>query len=128
MRQQCLIVEAVGLFSKIFGRKQSNPAPEHGVIIHFQYGKDSLDPLFNLETQLEESLANEDVGEYDGHEIAVDYSDGFLYFYGSNAEHLFKSVKQILESTDFMRGAKVKLRFGPPEDGVKEIELILGEN
>jgi hypothetical protein len=42
--------------------------------------------------------------------------------YGPNAEVLFKTVKQTLEATDFMSGAKAKLRFGPPEDGVKEIE------
>ena len=41
--------------------------------------------------------------------------------YGPDAEKLFEGVKPIMESTDFLRGADVKLRFGPPEDGVKEI-------
>jgi len=97
------------------------------VIIHFQYGKEDLDPLHHLERQLEDILTDKTVGDYDGHEIATDYSDGFLYLYGDNAEQLFKKIRETLESTDFMMGARVKLRFGPPQDGVKEIELIIGE-
>jgi hypothetical protein len=118
----------MGLLNKLFGRQKSSPTTEHGVIIHFQYGKDNLDPLHQLESRLRSILADKTVGEHDGHEIAVDYSDGFLYLYGANAELLFKKIKNTLESTDFMTGAKVKLRFGPPEDGVKEIELTLGES
>ena len=34
-----------------------------------------------------------------------------------------KAVKPTLEETEFIEGAKAKLRFGPPEDGVKEIEF-----
>jgi hypothetical protein len=45
--------------------------------------------------------------------------------YGPNAELLFKGVKSTLESYDFIKGAYVKLRFGPPEDGIKEIEFTL---
>jgi len=68
-------------------------------------------------------ITKNNVGEYDGHEIAVDYSDGFLYMYGPNAESLFEIVKPVLAATDFMKGATAKLRFGPPEDGVKELEV-----
>jgi hypothetical protein len=32
-----------------------------------------------------------------------------------------------LEASAFMRGARVQLRYGPPEDGVKEREIELGE-
>ncbi len=119
------------LFDKLFGKttvKQSKPMtanrePEHAVIIHFNYGIDVLDALHQLEKKLERIVSTHNVGEYDGHEIAVDYSDGFLYMYGPNAENLFKAVKPVLIETDFMKGAIAKLRFGPPEDGVKEIEV-----
>jgi hypothetical protein len=108
-------------------RQKISSDSEHCVIVHFDYGKENLDSLHELEKRLESDLADKTVGDYDGHEIATDYSDGFLYLYGDNAERLFKKVKRTLEATDFMTGAKVKLRFGPPEDGVKEIELRLGE-
>jgi len=118
----------MGLLDKIFGRQKPSLTNEHGVIVHFQYGKENLDSLHQLERRLENALAGKTVGDYDGHEIATDYSDGFLYMYGDNAERLFKEIRGTLESTDFMTGANVKLRFGPPEDGVKEIEFRLGES
>ena len=116
----------MGFLDKISGRQKSKPVAEHGVIVHFKYCKENLDPLFALEPQLETALANKNIGDYDGHEIATDYSDGFLYLHGNNAERLFKEIKPILTSTAFMTGAKVKLRFGPPEEGVREIDLIVG--
>jgi hypothetical protein len=43
--------------------------------------------------------------------------------YGPDADKLFESVHTILESCEFMQDAIAKLRYGPPEDGVKEIEI-----
>ncbi|WOK07762.1 hypothetical protein [Imperialibacter roseus] len=108
---------------KLFGLQKSNS--EHGVVIHFNYNKEDLAPLQDLERRLDDVLKGKAVGDYDGNEIAVDYSDGYLFLYGRNAEELFAEIKGTLESTDFMSGANVKLRFGPPEDGVKEIEFKL---
>ena len=120
----------LGPFDKLFGKTKTDSSqqePEQAVIIRFRYGIDALEPLHRLEKELEERIEKEGVGEYDGHEIATDYSDGFLYMYGSNAETLFKTVKPTLEKSDFMKGAMAKLRFGPPEDGVKEIQVKLKE-
>jgi hypothetical protein len=118
----------MGLLDKLFGKRNNSQSevPEHAIIIHFQYGKENLTPLHELESRLESVLAGKDIGEYDGHEIATDYSDGFLYLYGPNADVLFKVVKPALESTDFITGALARLRFGPPGDGVREIEVRIG--
>jgi len=110
----------MGLLAKIFGKKTE---PEHAVIAHFSYNRTDLQPLHELEDRLEREIERKEIGIYDGHEVATDYSDGILYMYGPNAEDLFEGIKEILRSTDFMIGATVKLRFGPPEDGVKEVEV-----
>ena len=96
---------------------------EHAVIIQFNYGIEGLDSLYKLEDDLEAVINEKKAGEYDGHEIAMDNSDGFLYMYGPNAETLFKAVKPILETYKFMIGAKALLRFGPPDSDIKEIEV-----
>lgn len=83
--------------------------------------------LYRLRDQLESVIEKNQLGEYDGHELATDYSDGFLYMYGPNAETLFKGIKETLEKTNFMKGAIAKLRFGPPEDGVKQISVEIGK-
>jgi len=126
----------MGLFDKLF--KLTNKGaelttggdrnPEHAVIITFNYGLDDLSHLHNLEDKLDSVLADLNVGDCDGHEIATDLSDGFLYLYGPNAESLFKAIKPTLESTNFLVGAIAKLRFGPPEEGVKEIDIIIGDH
>jgi hypothetical protein len=100
--------------------------PEHAVIVHFVgYGSTDLSRLFALEERLEVAIEKANVGEYDGNEIATDGSDGYLYMYGPNADTLFNVVRPILESTDFMKGAKVTLRYGPPGGGAEK-EIAVG--
>jgi hypothetical protein len=100
--------------------------PEHAVIVQFHYGSTDLSPLFDLEQRLERAIATAKAGEFDGNEIAADGSDGYLYMYGPDADRLFAAVRATLEATDFMRGARVRLRYGPPDDGVRETEIDLG--
>ena len=96
---------------------------EHAIVVHFKYSKKTLDPLHQLETQLTQIIEQNALGEYDGHEIAKD-TNGFIYMYGNNAEHLFKAVKPVLDQTDFMKGAIALLRFGGP--GASDIEVEVG--
>jgi hypothetical protein len=124
----------MSILKKLFGKPSieqeiqtgNGKEPEHAVMVYFDYKKEDLKPLHELEKKLEKVITDNKAGEYDGHEISVDYSDGILYMYGPNAEVLFKTIKQTLEATDFIVGAKAKLRFGPPQDGVKEIEVQVG--
>ena len=115
----------MGLFNDLFGRKEEKEKKieEHSVIVQFTYYKEDLAPLHRLEEQLEKVVNKTGVGEYDGHEIAVDLSDGALFMYGPNAENLFKAVKPILEQTDFTKGAIATLMFGGHGSGAKEIEI-----
>jgi hypothetical protein len=46
--------------------------------------------------------------------------------YGPDADALFGAVRLRLEAADFLQGARVKLRYGPPHDGVREVEIELG--
>jgi hypothetical protein len=100
-------------------------AVEQAVIVRFNYGIQGLKPLSELEDRLRTVIDSNNVGEYDGHEIAMDYSDGFLWMYGPDATKLYEVIKPVLNATGFMKEAKIKLRFGPPEDGVEETSFIL---
>jgi hypothetical protein len=116
----------MGFLNIVFGSKKNDSTNkeqeiQHAVIVQFKYGIEGMDALYKLRDKLEIIIERDHLGEYDGHEMASDYSDGFLYMYGPNAESLFTGIKATLENTDFMKGAKAKLRFGPPEEGVKEI-------
>jgi hypothetical protein len=93
---------------------------EQAVIAYFDYEGDDLKPLFALEDRLEAAIAEANVGEYDGHDIHVDLTDGMLYMYGPDAEALFAVVRPILSSAACLRNVRVTVRFGPPEDGTPE--------
>ncbi len=118
----------MGVWSWWFGKKepepqpQRQPAPEDAVIVHFQYGSTDLQPLFALEDRLAAAIDAAGTGQYDGHEIAVDGGDGFLFMYGPNADALFEAVRPILEACDFARGASVILRRVTAGDAETETE------
>jgi hypothetical protein len=97
------------------------------VIVHFDnYGSRDLSRLHALEDRLIAAVDAARVGEVDGHDISADSTDGTFYMYGPNADRLFAVVRPILEATDFTRRARVVLRYGPPEDHVREVEVRLG--
>lgn len=111
---------------KWLGRTPPPPRPpEHAVIVHFDYGNPDIQPIFELETRLETAIAGAAAGEFDGNEIAADASDAFLYMYGPDADALFAAVRPVLEACPFMKGARVTVRYGPPQDGVRQTEIIL---
>jgi hypothetical protein len=121
----------VGLFDRLFGRKRvkaapASPSPEHAVLIRFAYGSTDLSRLFALEERLEHAIIAAGVGQFDGNEVAADGSDGTLYMYGPDADALFAAVRPTLLTTGFMKGARVTLRYGPRQDGVREVEVALG--
>ena len=78
-----------------------------------------------MEDKLEEIFSTSEIGEYDGNEMATDLSDGSLYMYGLNADRLFEIVIPILSETAFIKGAKAIKRYGSPNDGVKQTEIII---
>jgi hypothetical protein len=95
--------------------------PEHAVIVKFDYGTTDLDPLFELEDQIESLLEDGTHGEYDGHEIAVDGSDGLLYLYGPDADGLYNAIKPTLLASSAIKNVVATLRYGPPGEGVREV-------
>jgi len=120
----------MGIFKNLFGQKPKQPEPDNNdqaVIVHFKYGHPNLDRLFEVDNLLEAAAEKSGAGEHDGHEIAVDLSDGFYYLYGPDADKLYEVVRPILEEQDFTNGAEVTLRYGPPEDGVPEKTLTVGK-
>jgi hypothetical protein len=99
---------------------------EHAVIVRFDYGQADLKPLHELEDKLTDAIQSAAVGDFDGNEIAVDGSDGRFYMYGPNADRLFDVVRPVLAAATCIRNAVAIIRYGPPEDAVKELEVAIG--
>jgi len=118
----------MGLLSRVFGGKKqpSEPAGQHAVIVHFEYGQTDLQALFTLEDELAKAISAAAAGEFDGNEVATDGSDGYLYMYGPDGDKLFDAVRPVLDSTTCMRDISVTIRYGPPENGVEQREVQIG--
>jgi hypothetical protein len=94
--------------------------PEQSIIVTFYNFADKfwtdemrpLDPLFELEDQIEKVLEARDVGQLDGHEIAVDGSDGFLFLYGPDADALYAVIEPVLRASTVTQGGNATLRYG----------------
>lgn len=62
---------------------------QQGVIIEFNYGIEDDEPIYELSAELRTIVDESGLGEYDGHEIAMNTSDGSFYMYGPDAKKLY---------------------------------------
>jgi hypothetical protein len=72
----------------------------------------NLDPLYELEDEILAALEGKSVGELDGHEIAIDGSDGCLFLYGPDADALYAAIERPLRVSAVTRGGHATLRYG----------------
>ena len=105
----------MGLLSKLFGSRNATKVgpPVQEVEVHFAYGSTNFQYVYSLGDKIQVAIAEAKVGEYDGHAIPADGSEGRYFVYGPDAEAIFKAIAPVLEASPFMRGATVTLRFGP---------------
>ena len=104
---------------------EHTPMSTQSLIIRFKYRKADLDPLYELEEKLGEALEEADAGDYEGHEMSIDGSEGEMVMTGPDARAIWEAVQPVLEAARFMRGADAELKFGAGEDAETE-ELTVG--
>lgn len=85
------------------------------LLVNFKYGLEASDPFFEMDEVLYQHFEQLPDMLYDGHELAIDLSDGTLYFYGPNADALLETVRPLLLSYKFMAGAECIRRYGEPD-------------
>lgn len=103
-----------------------SPQDEQAVIIDLDsthLPKDIYErhPLAALEDQLVEALSRSGSGEYDGSEVGP--SETTLYFYGANAEALYRTIEPVVKGHPLCQGARVLIRRGGPEVAGREFRL-----
>jgi len=82
------------------------------VLIHFDYDDDDLDDLLDLEAKMRVAVAAAATGMVDGNEIAIEGTDGTFFLYGPDADLLFATVRQIVQSSPHVRNTRAVLRYG----------------
>jgi hypothetical protein len=121
-----LFVLAGGIQTAQIDEAAGEPATQ-ALIVKFDYGLPSDDPFFELDEVLHKAFLDAAPAEYDGHELAVDNSDGAFFFYGPNADMLLQLVTPILLKYPFMKGAACTRRYGEADDdNALEVTTELG--
>ena len=105
----------MGLLSKLFGSKDTakNGGSQQEVEIHFAYGSTNFQYVYSLGDEIQTAIAEAKVGEYDGHALPADGSEGRYFIYGPDAEAIYRAIAPVLEASPLMRGATITLLFGP---------------
>ena len=119
----------MGLLAKLFGsRNDEKTAPaEQEVEVHFAYGSTNFQHVYALGDQLQTALLEAKAGEYDGHAIPADGSEGRYFFFGPDAEAIYKALAPTLEASPLMRGATITLHYGPRRRGTPKRVIELPE-
>jgi hypothetical protein len=100
------------------GAEQAEDTRElsQALIVNFKYGLEKTDEFHAMDDALFEHFGEEGPMIYDGHEIAIDLSDGTLFFYGPDANELLKAATPLMQKFDFLIGAECVRRFGEADD------------
>jgi len=97
---------------------------DHCVKLLFPFSGSNLDPVFELEDALIEAIESSSAGEFDGNDVGQ--GECTLYMYGLDADALFTAIKPVIAAySQMLSGGQAQLRYGPPDDGVREVEIPL---
>jgi hypothetical protein len=105
----------MGLLSKLFGSKTTakDGPPEQEVEVLFEYGSTNFQYVYALGDQIQLAIHEAKVGQYDGHALPADGSEGRYFVFGPDAEAIFKVIEPVLAASPLMSGATVTLHYGP---------------
>src|SRR5580765_246700 len=105
----------MGVLSKLFGSRNAakNSPAEQEVEVHFAYGSTNFQYVYSLGDEIQSAIAEAKVGEYDGHALPADGSEGRYFIYGPDAEAIYRAIAPVLQASPLMRGATITLRLGP---------------
>lgn len=79
-------------------------------------GLDGLDALIALQDEIAQAIEPAGLGEVDGHEIALDGSEGSLYAYGPDAKAMLKAAIPAICRSPLIAEGQLHLRYGPVDD------------
>ena len=93
---------------------------DHCVLVTFPFEGADLAPVFALEDALSVAVEASRSGEFDGNEVGG--GEVVLYMYGPDADALYAAIAPVLAVSPVAAKGVVTRRYGPPEDGVREVE------
>jgi hypothetical protein len=105
---------------------QHQSMPEHCVQVVLplssEHGSSNeVESIHELTDEIADAIEEHEAGEFDGDEFGGSICR--LYMYGPDADKLFDAIKRLLLASPLSKGGHAIKRYGPPEDGVKEVRV-----
>jgi hypothetical protein len=84
--------------------------------------QDEHGKLFDFEDALSDAISAASVGEFDGNDLGG--GECTFYMYGPDADKLFTAIQPVISTyQELVAGGHALLRYGPPEDGIREVKV-----
>ena len=90
-----------------------------------EMGMEALDALLILQNHLTRAIEGPGIGEVDGHEIALDDSEGSLWVYGQDAKRMLSASLPVICRSPLARGGRATLHYGPVGEEAPEHESFI---
>ena len=95
---------------------------DHCVKLCFPFTDGDLKRVHDLEDALTEAIDAANAGEFDGNDVGE--GECILYAYGPDADALFAAIQPVVAAhRELLSGGYAVLRYGPPEDGMREVQV-----
>lgn len=85
--------------------------PSTEIFIHFESSTIGLPQLFDLADKIQLSLADKNIGQYEGHSFSPDYKKVMLALTSENADALIDTIKPILKDTDYIKRPYAEIKY-----------------
>lgn len=104
-------------------KKRERRDVEHAVTLYLADGGGGPLDLADFEDRLADAVTEAGVGEWDGHEFALDGSHAFIYLYGKDADRLAEVVLPIARQAGLAKGSYLVKRYGEPGEPEERVDL-----
>jgi hypothetical protein len=98
---------------------------EH-LILQFEHDIRDLIPYSEFVQAVRPDLAQKNLGEYLGDDMAIDGGDAVATFASPDVHSLFDYLVPLMRELPFLREARITFVFGPLESDAKREQFILG--
>jgi hypothetical protein len=85
--------------------------PSTEIFIHFESSAIGLPQLFDLADKIQLSLADKDIGQYEGHSFSPDYKKVMLALTSENSDALISTIKPILKDINYIKSSFAEIKY-----------------
>ena len=85
------------------------------LVVHFDHESDGVNSICGVESQIKSTLADNDAGQFNCHEMVRKnggHGEGFLYFDASDGKKLFNLIRPIVKRSNFIKNPKARVFNG----------------